>query len=268
MTRSVVAYYEQQDLLYESFFEDVKKKLSSINFLESVSKKIENKISSHQKNIKRVEDELKSKGVDTISIRDVATKHAKIAFESISRKKSFEQNAKIVRSNFENAITEIKENVALSTGDLKKDVLISILIFVFLFIIITFLIYLIKLFIKNDAVVDLITVVFFAPLFEEISKMASIKQNVTGAYFILFNTFEFFNYVIKYVSQGYNFVGIALLRILPIIMHLITTTIQYMCRKIAVSTNSPVYENIGLVAGILVHFFWNLNAYKILINNP
>lgn len=126
----------------------------------------------------------------------------------------------------------------------------AILLFACMLYLVTFL-YGISTMLFGPRLAEIIASVIVAPIFEEGAKFISIKSDFTGMFFVVFNVYEFSMYVMMMISGGMS-VGLSIFyRTLPLIMHFLTTAIQYICIKEA---NMP---KTGYAIGVGMHFIWN-----------
>ena len=260
MNNSICQYYESE-LLYESFFEDIKNKFSNINFIENLNSKIDKKVITHKAKIKKIEGKLKEKGIDPDFIKTVTTKHVKQAIKQIHKNNDVKNIAKISLNHFSNAVDEVKGEIKKSVGEAT---LFSIGLLFVVVMINSFLLALLTILCVSFGLAPIfgfyLTAIFVAPLTEEYGKYISIKYDSVGSYFIFFNTLEFFSYIFQLVGSGMSLTLAILLRSLPVLMHALTTTIQYRMRKNAKKEDKEEASKLGLIAGIMIHFFWNLSA--------
>lgn len=91
-----------------------------------------------------------------------------------------------------------------------------------------------------------------APIIEEWGKNLAIEKKVTGTYVLMFNVVEFSMFVFSGVSP--------VLRMLPLIMHYVTTIMQkYIIeKKVSVFGSDP--KHTALVTGTVLHMVWNVFA--------
>jgi hypothetical protein len=143
--------------------------------------------------------------------------------------------------------------------DIIRGVILSLIMLVFIFAINTFvfelsLVYLPSVIMAPEAIHNLVatffTVCVCAPLIEELGKYISIKIDAIGEFFVIFNSFEFMNYVVSLVAIGVNPITAILLRIPPMLMHFFTTKIQ-------MSAVEEGEDGAGYVGAVMVHSIWN-----------
>lgn len=105
----------------------------------------------------------------------------------------------------------------------------------------------------------ILTNVICAPIVEEGAKVVSIKGKFDVEFAVVFNAYEFASYVQRAPLFNLPYKKVAIIRIFPIIMHLVTTTIHKITGK--TPENDPKTKKdttlIGYIIGVLIHFAWN-----------
>lgn len=244
MSQSICLYQQE---LYESFFEDLAAKINPKNTLS----KIDLLKKSYDINISKLENKLKENNVDINNIKDIIKKHTN----------NIDLNPKSVLVNFKTGWEEIKVS-------LPRDLSLSLITLSFVITVGMFL-HIIILAIGlslglTPVVCSYIVVIFVSPLIEEYGKYISIKHDYTGTYFLVFNVFEFFGYVFMMLNMGIHLIPAVMIRSLAVMMHAITTYIQYHARKNSVNKDDT--SKMALIFAIIVHFFYNLGAVSLQIS--
>lgn len=260
MTRSICSYYEQQDLLYENIVTDLVEKFKSTTHLENLDTKVKKLKKNYKKNLKDIENKLIKANINVEKIKSIVKKHAENVKSDLGTKDP-KIIAKSLVDNIHNSFAEVQREISI-----PEQIFLSIITLVAVFVVcIGFQIFVVIMCIGlglTPAISELILIIFIAPLVEEYSKYLSVKYNYTGAYFIVFNSVEFFGYVFRMLSAGMNPIMTIISRLLAVGMHAITTYIQYSMRKNAKENKEDPEEasKLGLMIGIAIHFFWNLSA--------
>lgn len=251
MSRSIVLFHEQQELLYENFLSDLTAKLNSQDFLNSLSKKLD-KINIQNK-IKQIENKLIHNNIDINNIKQIVERKIKpIKLDSIELKD------KLIE-----IFNEVKQTI-------PGKIALSIITLVFVLVIGYYLSPVIlnlgaELGISKAICLQL-PAIFISPLLEETAKFISIKHNYTGEYFIAFNVFEFVAYIFIFLNLGIHIVPALVSRSLVVMMHAITTYIQYKFRNESKGQKDEEHQSrIGLLVSTVIHFFWNLGAVALAI---
>ena len=245
MTQSICLYQHE---LYESFFEDLAAKTNPKNILS----KLDLLKKSYDINIKKIEKQLIENNINISNIKDIINKHSK---DIDLNPKNI---VKSVISNFNIGWNEIKVS-------LPRDLSLSLTTLSFIFFVSMFLsIIVVAIGISlglTPKICGYIIIIFVSPLVEEYGKYISIKNNYTGTYFVVFNIFEFFGYIFNMLNIGIHLIPAIMIRSLAVMMHAITTYIQYHARKNSV--NKDETSKMALLFAIIIHFFWNLGAVVI-----
>lgn len=200
-----------EDVLTESFIEDTIKPM----FVKSFSKKVENVSkykSQYNSAIANARTKASADGVDTAAI------------EKAVKKKVKESNTKkISPSIFSTQLKEIFEE--LKEQNKIKVLTYSIIIFGVIFLLNTTMMSVLGT-IVSPLVAMSITVVFLAPVIEEIGKYISIRNEMTGAFLISFNIGEYLSYMLQASTLGISLGVMAAIRLLPVAMHTMWTIIM------------------------------------------
>lgn len=245
MSQSICLYQHE---LYESFFEDLAAKTNPKNILS----KLDLLKKSYDINIKKIEKQLIENNINISNIKDIINKHSK---DIDLNPKNI---VKSVISNFNIGWNEIK--VSLPRDLSLSLITLSFIIFVSMFLSIIVVAIGISLGLTPE-ICGYIIIIFISPLVEEYGKYISIKHNYTGTYFVVFNIFEFFGYIFNMLNIGIHLIPVIMIRSLAVMMHAITTYIQYHARKNSV--NKDETSKMALLFAIIIHFFWNLGAVVI-----
>lgn len=200
-----------EDILTESFIEDTIKPM----FVKSFSKKVEN-VSKYKSQYKTAVANAKTKasadGVDTAAVE-----------KAIKRKVKESNPTKVSPSIFSTQLKEIFEE--LKAQNKIKVITYSIIIFAVILLVNTTMITVLSTIVSPLAAMS-ITVVFVAPVVEEIGKYISIKNEMTGAFLISFNIGEFLSYMLQASTMGISLGVMAAIRLLPVAMHTMWTIIM------------------------------------------
>lgn len=245
---SSICLFEQDNMIsnLETMLKDSKN-------LEMMSVKISKLKKSYDINMAKIEKQLRDANIDVDSINVIIKKYV----HKVKISNNPVEVAKSLVENFQAATTEVMTS-------LPRDIAWSILTLMVVMCLNTFLLLVILVIGTNLGIPPQICmyalVIFVAPIVEEYSKYISIKNNYTGAYFIIFNMSEFSSYVLKMLAIGYNLAPAILIRLTVVMMHAITTYIQYHMRKNAKEKDKEEASKLGLIIGIIIHFFWNLGA--------
>ena len=115
--------------------------------------------------------------------------------------------------------------------------------------------------ISLELVIPLFMVLIVAPISEEIAKFISISQKMGAEFLITFNVVEFMNYSKLFtMSKGIiSIIVIILVRLFVVGMHYTTAIVQKIYQE-------KEKSELGLVVGMLIHFFFNMFAF--LIDKP
>ena len=246
MTKSLCEFYEFE-FLYE------------LKNLDEIDKNITLKQSKYKDKLRDIEDKLKEEGVDVSKVKNIAQKHA-INTRHDLKTKNPKTISKAVTKNFKKAIKEVQLSLPEAIGRSIMVLIFVLAINTYASIIISILCYVI--FGQVTIIPTLLVSIFVAPIVEEYSKYFSIKNNFTGSYFVIFNIVEFTSYILRMLHSGMGLIPAMIMRSLPLMMHGITTYIQYHMRKNAKDNKEDPEEasKLGLIIGIIIHFFWNLGA--------
>jgi len=248
---SSICLFEQNMVLsnLETMLKDTKN-------LEMMSDKISKLKKSYDINIAKIEKQLKQANIDVDSMTAIIKKHA----HNVEISNNPAAVAKSLVHNFQSATKEV-------ITSLPRDITRSLMLLLIVMVFNTFLLLVVLYIGTNLGVTPQVCmyafVIFIAPVVEEYSKYISIKNNHTGAYFVIFNISEFTSYVSKMLAIGYDLVPAMLMRATVVLMHAITTYIQYHMRKNAKEKDKEEASKLGLIVGIMIHFFWNLGAVAI-----
>lgn len=241
MSKSICTYYEQYEILDESildFFKDSK-------FISHIDLAAKKQLDKYKQAINNLEKQL-SPHINLDIIHKIISKNTKQLISQIKSNNNPKEITPLVFKSLVNTSKEVKETISLPTAIFKSIVLVLTLLLINTFFV-NFLILL-----TGDPGIGLfLASVFIAPIVEEYSKYISIKGDYTKTFFVIFNIFEFTLYVSRFfgiISLG----PLLLMRFLAVLLHLITTYVQYKFNK--EEENSKT----GLAAGIMIHTFWNM----------
>jgi hypothetical protein len=205
-------------------------------FLDNIKDKVIEKYKSNLANIKK---QLVEAGVEINLIEKIVKPHALAAAKELQK-----GNVENVGSHFQQILAELKETPIIN--QLAKSLLILIIVLA----IGQFVIATLTALAVPAAMIFLFITIFVAPLTEEAGKYFSIKQKSTGVYFFVFNVYEFTMYVSKLLGLGMALPAIILMRLMAVLMHYATTSIQWGAAKEGKSGQ-------GYLLAILLHGFWN-----------
>lgn len=232
----------EENALFDNVIE---KKDQILNFWKKKKEDLPHKL-------KAIEKKLIDNGVDVEKIKKDAKSAAEKSKIKNGKSSNFQSSLNQFINDFKHKkyLTDVKEKI--DDQPLPVKVILSIGILAIVVFINSFFASLILSITSNPSISLAITAVFVAPLVEETGKMISVKQNLTGPYFVIFNMAEFLLYVLPTVGTS-QFVGAVISRIPPIFMHLFNTLIHVEAKK----RNDP--EG-GLKAAVAIHTIWNTLA--------
>jgi hypothetical protein len=224
---SVINFFENQEYpLYES------------EFIKNTTKDI---VKQYKIKMNELTQKLIEAKIDLNKTNKIIKNHSNKLKEEIGS-----GNINSLRTHFIQILDEIKESSIFL--QLTKSILLIYLVY----ILNTFLINSMIEFGIEPTISFIIGAIFIFPLIEETSKFFSIKQKMTGIYYFVFNFFEYSLYLCKYLSLGAMPIALIISRITSMIMHAVTTGIQWSHKN-----TSP---KLGLLLGIIVHSLWNFFA--------
>ena len=120
------------------------------------------------------------------------------------------------------------------------------------------------LFITNITMSYNITAIIIGPILEEFAKKLSVKSGCTKEFYLIFNAFEFTQYVSTYaIIVGLK--KIVITRIKALGMHLVTTIVQFLSDnkkvqhilKLDKEEDKEKLSTLGYLCGVLIHSTWN-----------
>lgn len=218
------------ELLYEEF--------NIADKIRKLKKKIEHRLVE-------IEKKLADNNIDVRKIKETARKTAR----QIKNPLDFRKHV----NRFVSDLYEKKYSTNPELDETAKVILSIALFAVVLFINTTFYFIFLNSGIDNNIAMS-IAGIFVAPIVEETAKVISIKMGATGTYFVLFNIGEFCVWMKNYMDMGISIGPVQIIsRLIPMIMHGVTTMIHYNADKEG-KTGS------GFVLGTLLHMCWNFLA--------
>lgn len=247
---------EDFDMLLEAATNNIESKANKMGITKEVTNKIGKEVKSTCKDV-----------VDTIK-KDGITKESR---NSISHK------FKKLHDNINNALSSedswwllgpvaAKLEKAGCTEKAKITKAFSVLLWVIIINSIANLV----LTLLMGPVGNMITGCIVAPIVEENAKQQAIKGGFTKEFSILFNLFEFSEYVIKY-GPLFGFAKMVITRLAVVGFHLTTTFVQWafqnekVLKALKIDPNDEAKKEklgfIGNVIGIVMHSVWNFTAY-------
>lgn len=256
MSRSIVLFHEQQEILYENFLSDLAAKLKSQDFLKSISNKLSNIDIS--KKLKQIEHQLEQNNIDTNQIKKIINKNIK----KINIKNIKETSLKL-KDNLLEILNEVKQTIP---GKISLSIITLVFVLIIGYYLSPVVLHLGAQLGLSEKICSILPMIFISPLLEEYAKFISIKHSFTGEYFIAFNVFEFTAYIFIFLNLGIGLVPAIISRSLALMMHAITTYIQYKFRNESKNKDDEEHQSrIGLLAGIVIHFFWNLGSVALVL---
>lgn len=236
------------------------------DFYKNMQSASKNKIKTYVKNKNKEQKKLFSRMKKIMTQNDISVEkiEALVDEKSNEYKNTIVQAVKNedeqkVKNGFKNSIKEfftaLKELISpekLSDESTFK----AILIFCVLYFLLS-LLYVICTLLFGPFLAQLLTIVVFAPIFEEYAKSVAIRKNNAGKFLIVFNIVEFTTYMLTIVYMGSTGIfGIgsvivaSLMRVVVIFFHYTTAATQKMYAK-------KDKKQIGLILAIILHGLWN-----------
>jgi preprotein translocase subunit SecE len=223
---AVADYFEDSYIMENEFLDNMKDKA----------------IQKYKINLANIKKQLVDAGVEINLIEKIVKPHALAAAKELKQ-----GNVKNIGNHFQQILDEMKKTSIIN--QLAKSILILLLVLIIGQFILTILVTLGA----PAEIAFLILAIFVAPLTEEAGKYFSIKQKSTGLYFIVFNLFEFTGYVGVLLGMGMTLPVVIFSRLLAVLMHYATTSIQWGAAKQNKSGQ-------GYLTAVLVHGLWNFFA--------
>lgn len=113
---------------------------------------------------------------------------------------------------------------------------------------------------------SILTAIIVAPIVEEISKAIAIKGDFAVEYTIIFNSYEFTDYVLRY-GKVIGFAKMIVIRLKCVLFHLTTTILQWftlnkdILSKCGINPEDRETVNfVGRILAIFMHGTWNFLA--------
>lgn len=213
--------------------------LKNINFSlndeilsESLFKNVKSSVVQFEFGIKKIEKDLDKNGIDTKSVKNITDKYAVKLKNLIGNYKAIESPKELENSSKAPDITPITRMFAnmfdeifnLLRFDEKKNtlgdkLLKSLIILLIVFVINSVIARLFFLLTKNFIIAMILTAIFIAPITEEIAKAISVKLGFGKEYYLVFNAFEFTQYISKLTKEGAKLSVAIFVRTFALIMH-------------------------------------------------
>lgn len=251
MSGSIYSYYEEIEILNENIFEDIKNYISSNKFISNLDLAVSKKKKSYENSLKQLKSKLIRSGINTLKIEQIIKKNITQAISKIKQTDNIKEASSIISKSLVSTTKQIKTT-------LGQDIVKSLLLLFIVFIFSTFFSILFNLFFGVELGL-ILSIILVAPFVEEYSKLISIKQNITKTYFVVFNIVEFTGYILRFIGLT-PLVPLVIARILAVLMHALTTYIQYKFQK---DNNDP---KTGYGIGVIIHMFWNIGIGTLLFN--
>lgn len=237
--------------LSEGKVRDLFKKLkrASTSRIKSI---IDKKVVKLKKKQKQSEDILKENGYDVRPLNTIIDRNIqkyKTSIKKAVQDKDVKRVGQLIKNCTEDSFKDVR---GLFKFDLRTPANL-IAAFVFLIIIATintiFLVYFGAMTSTPLAAMAL-TAVIVAPVTEEIGKYLAIKGKMGSEFLLVFNIGEYLSYIAQGLAAGMNLTTIALIRIIPVIMHYYTAQVQ-------VKAQRKDKELTGLSVAIIIHAVYN-----------
>lgn len=204
----------------------------------------------YPKKLRKIEKKLIDAGFDVEKIKKDAKSAASKNNLKNGKSSNFCQSVNKFINDFaqKKYLTTVKEKIDEQPLPVKIIVSLGLLaVTIYMSIFLQQLIFLIT---RNATVANAIYSVLIAPIVEETGKMISVKHDLTGPYFILFNIYEFLSYVIPGIMAGVDPIAMIIIRIPSILVHLVNTVIHVESKK-----KNDVES--GMKITIAIHMIWN-----------
>ena len=107
-----------------------------------------------------------------------------------------------------------------------------------------------------------LTGVLVAPIVEENAKQIAIKDGITKEFTVVFNAFEYTEYLFKYGPKS-GFANVAKLRVFPVAMHIIHKELGI--EDLEKDEKKKRISFIGHLIGVLIHAAWNAGGSMLII---
>ena len=205
--------------------------------------------------MKLIEKKLEDAGINV----DKVIRDAKLAAGKSKIKNGKVENLKSTVNEFYNSFRN-KKYFNNNNNEEDPSIITQTIVSVSLLAVVVFLnVYFLKLFtvLLGPTIGPQVSKIIITPFIEETSKMISVRQKSTGIYFILFNLFEFYNYILSPLKIGESIISkIISTGIPPVLMHTLTTLIHVDANK----SNDSIS---GLKLSFIIHAIWNaLSVFK------
>lgn len=224
---SIVAYTNEQQYITE---------------IELVDKLKSTIIEKYKSNLNNIKSQLIQAGVEIETITKIVKPHALAAAKDVKK-----GNTKTIGTHFQQILKEMQETPIIN--QLAKSLLILLIVITINTFVVLFLVF--------QGVHPLLIIptvaIFVAPLTEEAGKYFSIKKKATGMYFLVFNFVEFTLYLAQLLGLGMSLSTIIISRLLAVMMHYITTMVQWKYIK-------KGKDKRGFITATIIHTLWNFFA--------
>lgn len=266
-------------IIHEVNLKEIKDKI--VNFfsreenIKKFTKNLENKNKKIKKETNRIKSDLNNHGIDIKKIEKAILSKKKNLESEIKKGSDYKTIGEKLTKFFQEIfhMDDVKDEMEkhnIMNSKIRK----AFIIFVFtMFAIVLLSILSAAIFVpifgpSAGQITALFSIIVISPVVEEYAKYISIKKKATGQFFLLFNLYEFFSYVIRFVIIGISIPVAIGYRILPVLMHALTTYIMFKFRRKEVKdvdnkeeiTQTKGYPKTSLAVGILIHFIWNLQS--------
>lgn len=222
------------DLLSENYLSDLKIKFKDIQ--NKLSNK--EKAKTYNEKMKEKREKIVKAGIDINKVDNIAKKTAKQLTSLSSSTTTTTKVAKQAVNPFKQMIVELIEvartahqlfsdmgsDLSIDNG-YEKESQATILLKSLFILLITYLINSIFCTIFTMffgiTVGSILTAVIVAPICEELGKLTSVKEKMSGTYYLVFNVFEFSSYLSRIVLGGGKLTQAVLIRVPALLLHFV-----------------------------------------------